>query len=261
MIEVQENGLVDARHLHSKLEIKTRFATWVERVIERCGFIEGKEFFSKMGKTTEQGGRPSVEYIFTVDSAKEACIVSDSKKSSQIRKYLIELSNQRQNLELVTVKEAAFAVKVINCLKYVENQIQAHELHKQTFISEHATSQYIYSEFAKHRAKIVGWDKEKINEAVKTYIKENIRYTDTKILKSNMQTQLSAINPAEAIRVAVLDMLYSKKTEIELAENFANLCRNLAKELDVIPEKHNSNNLYRESEKIDNVSILNLPKV
>lgn len=46
---------VSARELHEKLRIGTKFTTWFERMCE-YGFEDGKEFFPKMGKTSEQGG-------------------------------------------------------------------------------------------------------------------------------------------------------------------------------------------------------------
>jgi phage anti-repressor protein len=257
MITIKENGMVDARELHKFLEVKSHFRNWINEMTDYADLKENKDFRIFLGESI--GGRPPVEYDLTIDSAKEICMLAKNQKGKELRRWLISLSNQRQNLELVTVKEAAFAVKVINCLKYVDNQVKAYEMHRNTFVSEHAPSQYIYSEFAKYRSRLVGWDKEKVNEAVKTYIKNNIRYTDAKILKSNMQTQLSAIDPAEAIKIAVLDVLYAKCTDIELAENFAKLCKNLANELEILPEKTNTNNLYRQNESIDSINKLELP--
>jgi len=221
-----------------------------------------KEFDEEIGQLKIQpssylAGNGKQEKCYELNFEETLQILMSESKT--VRKKVVKVLSQRQNLELVTVKEAAFAVKVINCLKYVDNQVKAYEMHKNTFVSEHAPSQYIYSEFAKYRSRLVGWDKEKVNEAVKTYIKDNIRYTDAKILKSNMQTQLSAIDPAEAIKIAVLDILYAKCTDTELAENFAKLCKNLANELEILPEKSNTNNLYRQSESIDSINKLELP--
>jgi len=221
-----------------------------------------KEFDEEIGQLKIQpssylAGNGKQEKCYELNFEETLQILMSESKT--VRKKVVKVLSQRQNLELVTVKEAAFAVKVINCLKYVDNQVKAYEMHKNTFVSEHAPSQYIYSEFAKYRSRLVGWDKEKVNEAVKTYIKDNIRYTDAKILKSNMQTQLSAIDPAEAIKIAVLDILYAKCTDTELAENFAKLCKNLANELEILPEKSNTNNLYRQSESIDSINKLQLP--
>lgn len=35
------------------------------------GFEEGKDFYSKMSKTSEQGGRPATDYEVSIDMAKE----------------------------------------------------------------------------------------------------------------------------------------------------------------------------------------------
>jgi hypothetical protein len=239
----KEESKNELRHSDFLRKIEKEFD---EEIIERN--ISFNEYKDSIGRSLKM-------YELTFVQASQI-LMSESKS---VRKRVAKVLEQRQNLELVTVKEAAFAVKVINCLKYVDNQVKAYEMHRNTFVSEHAPSQYIYSEFAKYRSRLVGWDKEKVNEAVKTYIKNNIRYTDAKILKSNMQTQLSAIDPTEAIKIAVLDILYAKCTDTELAENFAKLCKNLANELEILPEKSNTNNLYRQSESIDSINKLELP--
>ncbi len=60
---------VSARELHEKLNISTRFNDWFHRMCE-YGFEEGKEFYSKMSKTSEQGGRPATYYKISMDMAK-----------------------------------------------------------------------------------------------------------------------------------------------------------------------------------------------
>lgn len=64
-----ENPTVSARELHEKLHIGTKFTTWFERMKE-YGFSEGKEFFPKLGETSEQGGRPQTDFEISVDMAK-----------------------------------------------------------------------------------------------------------------------------------------------------------------------------------------------
>ena len=82
LIRVKEtNGResVDARELHAALEVTTRFNDWIARRIENYGFIEGKDFYSKMSKTPE-GGRPAVEYALTVAMAKELATVENNDR-------------------------------------------------------------------------------------------------------------------------------------------------------------------------------------
>lgn len=63
---------VSARELHNQLGISTRFNDWFHRMTE-YGFSENVDFYSKMSKTSETGGRPSVDYDISVDMAKLIC--------------------------------------------------------------------------------------------------------------------------------------------------------------------------------------------
>lgn len=56
--------LVDARLLHTKLEVDTRFDMWITRRIEEYGFEEGTDFCTKLGEST--GGRPATNYHLTL---------------------------------------------------------------------------------------------------------------------------------------------------------------------------------------------------
>lgn len=258
-LKQKENGLVDARDLHKWLEIKTQYSKWVKRAVEHYGFIEQKEFYPYLTKINEGAGRPSEEYDFTVDGAKELCMYGNSPKASEVRKYLIRLSNQRENLELVTVKEAAFAVKVVNCLKYIDNQKESLKLHSESYIKNFDSSdKYVYAEFNKYRSKIVGWDKEKVNKAINEYVNSHSGHNRNVLLKSNMQTQLSVIDVGEAIRVAVLDILYSQNENEDMAHKFSILCKKLAKEMDIKGESKNNNNLFRDKEVVESVKDIKL---
>ena len=85
-----EQPTVSARDLHEGLEISTRFNDWFPRMAE-YGFLEGKDFYSKMSKTSDKGGRPSVDYEITVDMAKQICMIQRTDKGKQYREYFLEL--------------------------------------------------------------------------------------------------------------------------------------------------------------------------
>ena len=76
-----ENPTVSARELHEKLHIGTKFTTWFERMKE-YGFSEGKEFFPKLGETSEQGGRPQTDFEISVDMAKQICMLNSAKRGT-----------------------------------------------------------------------------------------------------------------------------------------------------------------------------------
>ncbi|MFA6185499.1 MAG: antA/AntB antirepressor family protein [Candidatus Shapirobacteria bacterium] len=260
MIQINENGKIEGRELHRLIESKTKqYNVWITRAIIDADLKEPKDFCTILYEST--GGRPRKEYEFTIEAAKEICLMERNNRGKEIRKWLIELSRQKENLELITVKEAAFAVKVINCLKYIENQKQAYSMHQAKFLSDNIdilNPKYIYSEFAKYRTNIVGWDKQSIDSAIDKFLAIHPGYNKQKIDKSNMQTKLSIMDIGEAIRVACLDILFSKEENEHLANRFSILCKNLANEMKIQVEKRNETNLFHEKKAIENINNLKL---
>lgn len=249
MIEIKKNGKVDARLLHNYLESKQKFSNWIINYIRDFGFIENKDFIINLLKST--GGRPVKDYDITIDMAKELSMLSRSEKGKQARLYFIGIQNKQQNLELITPKQAALAYEYINFFKYVENQKDAYLQHQKYYVDKMPKSKYIYAEFAKYRAGIVGWDKQKIDEAIKTYLTTHAGHNFTRLMKKSMSDKLSVINVNEAIRVSVLDLLYSKGTNTELANKFANMVKNVSDEMDILAYKENETNLFQTKENIN----------
>ncbi|WP_375640820.1 MULTISPECIES: antA/AntB antirepressor family protein [unclassified Bartonella] len=101
---------VNARELHTFLEVKSEFRNWIKNRIEEYGFLENKDFISfakilakpnasqenqgfvSFGKDLPKpkGGRPSTEYHLTLDMAKELSMVERNEKGRQARRYFIE---------------------------------------------------------------------------------------------------------------------------------------------------------------------------
>lgn len=79
---------VDARELHSFLEVSTSFKDWIRRRIEDYGFREDSDFCSFLSESS--GGRPAREYAVTLDMAKELSMVERSEKGREARRYFIE---------------------------------------------------------------------------------------------------------------------------------------------------------------------------
>jgi anti-repressor protein len=75
-----EQPTVSARDLHEGLEIKTAFKDWLPRMTE-YGFIEGKDFCSKMSEST--GGRSAKDFDISVDMAKQICMIQRSENGGQ----------------------------------------------------------------------------------------------------------------------------------------------------------------------------------
>lgn len=114
---------ISARDLHEKLNIGTRFNDWFLRMCE-YGFEEGKDFYSKMSKTLETGGRPSTDYDISVDMAKQICMIQRTKEGKEIRQYLIDLEKAWNTPEQIMARALLVAQQTIESRELVIKKLQ-----------------------------------------------------------------------------------------------------------------------------------------
>lgn len=83
---------VSARDLHKFLESKKDFSSWIKDRIEKYGFLENQDYclLTELGEQKGRGGHNRVEYLLTVDAAKELAMVEGNEKGKQARRYFIE---------------------------------------------------------------------------------------------------------------------------------------------------------------------------
>lgn len=87
----EQINAVDARELHRALDVGKVFAAWIRERIDQLGLSEGVDFevFSEPGKNP-LGGRPTIEYVVTLDAAKHLALAERNTKGREIRAYFIE---------------------------------------------------------------------------------------------------------------------------------------------------------------------------
>lgn len=105
---------VSARELHEGLEVRTAFKDWFPRMIE-YGFEAGKDFCSKMSEST--GGRPAIDYLISVDMAKQICMLQRSEKGKQYRQYFLDLEKAWNTPEQIFARALKLADKEIEKLR------------------------------------------------------------------------------------------------------------------------------------------------
>lgn len=256
-IKIDDEIFVSAKQLRDDLGINKNYATWIKKNIERAMLVENIDFIPQREQI--KVGRPSTDYLLRETAALNIIVISGGKKAKEVRDEIIEIFQARKNLKLATVKEFVFAQKVVNCLKFIENQKEAKASHFSYFIKNNENvynERFIYSEFYKYREKIIGWNKEQIDNTITAYLNEHVGHNKNKVHRLDMSTKLSMIDINEAIRVAVLDILYSKETDEKIAHNFANMCKEIAKEMEVEADKQNTSNLFKDKEQVDNIKLL-----
>lgn len=117
-----DNQTVSARELHEKLHISTRFNDWFPRMCE-YGFTAGVDFYSKMSKTNEKGGRPATDYDVTIDMAKQICMIQRTPEGKKVREYLINLEKAWNTPELIMARALKMADRQITDLKEENKQL------------------------------------------------------------------------------------------------------------------------------------------
>jgi len=93
---------VSARELYEFLEIQTAFTHWIERMID-YGFEENIDYiiYAKNDINSDnRRGRPSVDYLMTVEMAKEISMLQRSEKGKEARKYFIECERKLKEHQL-----------------------------------------------------------------------------------------------------------------------------------------------------------------
>ena len=100
VLDGAEVNSVNSRDLHDDLEVKTDYSKWIKRAIDKYDFIENEDYaVVKNG----DGNNAFIDYIVKLDVAKELCMVSNTDKGKETRKYFIKVEKQARsnsNLQL-----------------------------------------------------------------------------------------------------------------------------------------------------------------
>lgn len=108
------NRLVNGRELHGFLKVQQDFSDWIKKQLELIDAKENKEFSTLKGKTSEQGGRPSIEYVLTIGIAKEISMVAgiapraneETKKlSKQAREYFVKVEEKYKQSKIDSLEK------------------------------------------------------------------------------------------------------------------------------------------------------------
>lgn len=93
MIQISENNgeqMVDARELHSFLEVARDFSTWIKDRIEKYRFVEGRDYIV-LESSPDRGNvlHAKKDYALTLDIAKSIAMVQNNDKGDEVRQYFI----------------------------------------------------------------------------------------------------------------------------------------------------------------------------
>ena len=127
---------VSARELHSFLESKQDFSTWIKNRIEKYEFVENQDFI-KLRKKMElsKTGQVAIEYYVSVGMAKELAMVENNEKGKQARKYFIECEKQ-------LLSQRSLPRTYAEALRAYADEVEARELAEQQLAIAEPKAQY-----------------------------------------------------------------------------------------------------------------------
>lgn len=100
----EQRRVVNARELHGFLGVGKDFSTWIKGRLDKYGFAEGEDYSAQEVLSSPDLGnakaRPQirVDYLLTIDTAKEIAMAENSEKGRQVRKYFIACEQKLHDL-------------------------------------------------------------------------------------------------------------------------------------------------------------------
>ena len=146
IINNTELNSVNAREIHKYLEVKTKFADWIKRAIDKYDFIENQDYaILKNGN----GNNAYIDYIVVLDMAKELAILENNPKGKETRKYFIEFEKQGKALINQQSQEIQLLQGMLNTISKMDNRVTELENWQELAINE-AKNKKVYSIAEKH---------------------------------------------------------------------------------------------------------------
>ena len=142
LIPMSTNGKgVNARDLHAFLGSKKDFSNWIKDRIKKCGYQQGIDFqticFDYRGNiidvkadnlTSENQYVSKIDYIITIEMAKELCMMERSEIGCRMRRYFIGCESMNRTLLEQKTREQQKQIESITVNNMeLHNQITAQQ--------------------------------------------------------------------------------------------------------------------------------------
>jgi anti-repressor protein len=106
---------VNARDLHTALEVGRDFSNRVKDRIGKYGFVEGGDFTTCSPNLASEnhGGQNKIDYLLSVAMAKEIAMVENNERGRAIRQYLIKVEKAWNSPQMIMARALQFSQKQI----------------------------------------------------------------------------------------------------------------------------------------------------
>lgn len=87
--------VVNGRELHKELQSRQDFSTWVKARLKECDAVENEDYeVFHNSVENSNGGRPSIDYIIKLSTAKEMAMLERNEKGKRVRRYFISIEEK-----------------------------------------------------------------------------------------------------------------------------------------------------------------------
>ncbi len=190
---------VNGRDLHQALEVGKDFSSWMKSKIDQYDFIEQVDYITV--SSLQNTGRPRIEYILTINMAKELALVERNEKGKQIRQYFIQAEERFRETALTSQviskqvlggkeKHSPIYILVEDLLQVVRQNLNRGDL--SSIVKEHNISSSKLSKVLKGKQldfKVINLLYEKARENIETLHPELLSMKDN--LERLLDTSLS----------------------------------------------------------------------
>jgi phage anti-repressor protein len=109
IIQQGDQLLIEARVLHQKLQSSQQFSDWVKARIGYFEFVEGEDYFiSLRNRSDGKKGKQRVDYLLTIDTAKELAMLERNDIGRSIRRYFIQKEKEARAVTLFRPSQQQF---------------------------------------------------------------------------------------------------------------------------------------------------------
>ena len=159
-INNEKKRFVNARELHTWLKVGRRFADWIKDRIEKYDFIEGVDFlkvmphrelkqaknfdFTILGnqKLKRGGDVRSIEYILTIDMAKEVAMLENNELGKKVRKYFIRTEERFKQVMRVALENPKFVNQLSKDFKETREETKDYRKDFTDSIKKYVSAKY-----------------------------------------------------------------------------------------------------------------------
>lgn len=100
--------VVNARELWRALESRQDFSTWVKKRLQDVDAEKGRDYCLLHEKMEQpSGAKHRIEYIVTMDTAKEMAMLERNDMGKMVRRYFIEAEKRYRELKIIRARSKA----------------------------------------------------------------------------------------------------------------------------------------------------------